>query len=53
LLDQPLERARIGENARERIHRDHTPERVAEGYERIAREALALRRQRRPAEAWV
>jgi glycosyltransferase involved in cell wall biosynthesis len=53
LLDQPLERARIGGNARERIHRDHTPERVAEGYERIAREALALRRQRRPAEAWV
>jgi glycosyltransferase involved in cell wall biosynthesis len=43
LLDDPRERERIGRNARRRIKQRHTPERAADGYERILREAVALR----------
>jgi glycosyltransferase involved in cell wall biosynthesis len=49
LLDQPAERARIGRNARDRIRREHTPERAADGYERVIYEAVELQRKRRPA----
>ena len=47
LLDRPEERQRIGNNAREHIRQHHTPERAAEGYEQIVREAAALRQLRR------
>jgi len=45
LLAQPGVRRKAGQNARERIRSDHTPERAAAGYESVIREALLRKNQ--------
>ena len=51
LLSDPEDRKRIGDNVRSRAGEHFTPERAAEGYERIIREAYWRREQLRGAVA--